>query len=371
MKFNDFFINENISSRSYKKIPENSLFFDIETTGLSAVRSSIYLIGCAWLTTDRGEKKWTVHQFFLDHPARERDLLKLFAECLKKHAGTIIHYNGSSFDIPYLSKKYQYYGMRDPFADLRGGRTIDLYRTLRPFRHLLGMTSMKQKNTEELLGIRRKDRFSGKELIDVYENYLSTGDKKLLDALFLHNAEDVANMLPIYPLTCLASFFGGNFATGTIDRSSQNGDITVTLIPEDVTPVPVRAENELCSLVWTGQDAKLTIRPFCGTLKRFFPDYKNYYFLPAEDQAIHKSVGAFVDPAYREPAKAQNCYQKRTGVFLPQPRERITPVFKDDYRSKRYFFLYDPAKIPAGSVSGNVTDTAYFVDLLETLLDIR
>ena len=44
---------------------ENSLFFDIETTGFSAARTSLYLIGCA----ARKENLLIVDQFFAETPA--------------------------------------------------------------------------------------------------------------------------------------------------------------------------------------------------------------------------------------------------------------------------------------------------------------
>ena len=37
-------------------------------------------------------------------------------------------------------------------------------------------------------------------------------------------------------------------------------------------------------------------------VKCYFTDYKNYYYLPAEDQAVHKSVATYVDKNCREKA---------------------------------------------------------------------
>lgn len=38
-------------------------------------------------------------------------------------------------------------------------------------------------------------------------------------------------------------------------------------------------------------------------MRHFYSDYKNYYYLPKEDMAIHKSVAAYVDHEYRENAR--------------------------------------------------------------------
>ena len=34
-------------------------------------------------------------------------------------------------------------------------------------------------------------------------------------------------------------------------------------------------------------------------MKYFYSNYKNYYYLPDEDTAIHKSVASYVDKKYR------------------------------------------------------------------------
>ena len=38
---------------------------------------------------------------------------------------------------------------------------------------------------------------------------------------------------------------------------------------------------------------------FCEEMKFYYSDYKNYYYLPHEDMAIHKSVSMYVDPAFK------------------------------------------------------------------------
>ena len=67
---------------------------------------------------------------------------------------------------------------------------------------------------------------------------------------------------------------------------------------------------------------------------------KDYYYLPKEDIAIHKSVASFVDKEYREKAKASNCYNRKEGEFLPQYEEIMHPEFRKEYKDKvRYFEL--------------------------------
>ena len=72
----------------------------------------------------------------------------------------------------------------------------------------------------------------------------------------------------------------------------------------------------------------------------FFPDYKDYYYLPEEDTAMHKSVACFVDPSHRQKATAQNCYVKKEGIFLPQTEERFLPSFRSSYKDRISWFEY-------------------------------
>ena len=76
---------------------EDTIFFDIETTGFSPAHTMLYLIGCA----TRKDDKIVIEQFFADTPEDEPLILASFLSLLEKY-GTIITFNGIGFDIPYL-----------------------------------------------------------------------------------------------------------------------------------------------------------------------------------------------------------------------------------------------------------------------------
>ena len=65
------------------------------------------------------------------------------------------------------------------------------------------------------------------------------------------------------------------------------------------------------------EEIKSRIPVICGELKHFYANYRDYYYLPAEDTAYHKSVSSFVDRSYRVQAKASTAYMKKTGSFVP------------------------------------------------------
>ena len=306
------------------------IFFDIETTGLNWRRSHLYLIGAAIYHPE--SKIWELIQWFADEPARELDLLDAFAEFLVPFQ-RIIHYNGAGFDLPYLQKKYEFYRREVPFCEMD---TLDLYRKFRPFQKLFGLPSMKQKSLEAFAGFSREDTFSGGDLIYAYEEYLASANPALLKTLYLHNKEDVLGMVQILSLYGLADLFSGNFTISGITLSPPSLILSLSL--EVPVFLPFTRKSDVFSVTADQKLARLEIQGQQRELKFFFPNYKDYYYLPLEDTAIHKSVGAYVDAEHREKAKASNCYQRHQSLFFPQPSEIISPVFREEYKAKECFF---------------------------------
>ena len=76
------------------------LFFDIETTGFSPESSYVYLIGCAYVD----ENIVKLRQWFLNDISEEKSLVKEFGDFVKNFQ-ILVHYNGTTFDLPYLQKE--------------------------------------------------------------------------------------------------------------------------------------------------------------------------------------------------------------------------------------------------------------------------
>ena len=342
--------------------PETCIYFDIETTGLKAETSHLYLIGYA---VQKQPGSWEITQLFAEKTEDERYLLKAFSDICMRYR-TVIHFNGDRFDIPYLETKYQEYSMLSPFHQMD---TADIYRMVRPYRNLLGLERLNQKTIEQFLGFRRQDRYDGGQLIWIYRAYRdgrSEDPRGDLEKLLLHNYEDVLGMLSLTILTAYPAFFqmvkdGGknreksdgtedretrkdlptvdvrrcscpvglysvnaSDGTGKADMEQAEGEmcteeLRLSLRTPVPVPVPVSSEAAGFSVELYGSKAEIHIPLRKRTLLHFFPDYKNYYYLPEEDRAVHKSVGQFVDSRFREQAKAENCYIRVRGVFLPCP----------------------------------------------------
>lgn len=67
------------------------------------------------------------------------------------------------------------------------------------------------------------------------------------------------------------------------------------------------------------EQATLYLPLLKGELKHYFKDYKNYYYLPKEDMAVHKSVATYVEPENKKGNKKHLLYkEKRCLYFLPR-----------------------------------------------------
>lgn len=104
--------------------PENCLFFDIETTGLSWKTSHLYLLGAVFYENET----WIHRQWFCQKPGEEKEVLLAFSELLSTKK-LLFHYNGTTFDVPYLMHKYTFYQLPAP------GREPDSWICISCFSH--------------------------------------------------------------------------------------------------------------------------------------------------------------------------------------------------------------------------------------------
>ena len=222
---------------------------------------------------------------------------------------------------------------------------IDIFKSLSKFRHLFKLPNFKQKTVEKFLGLEREDLYSGGELINIYHDYVKSPDAQQADLLKLHNYEDVLGMVDLLPILTYLQLFQGAFSIQTIEKNiyedySRTSKDECIFTLKNLYPVPKRISFGYENIYFTSyQDTtKISIRIYDGELKYFYPNYKDYYYLPHEDTAVHKSVAFYVDKDYRTKAKAATCYSKKTGCFLPQYEVVVSPYFKLEYHDKMSYF---------------------------------
>lgn len=323
----------------FKYSAKDIIYFDIETTGFSPEKSTLYLIGCVYY--DQGE--YFSKQWFIDEPAFEMEAIASFMDFISNFKA-IVHYNGTGFDIPYLSKKCIQYNINSAFDKLD---SIDLYKIVATYKTLFKTPNIKQKTIEQFLKVYREDKYNGGELIKVYNNYLSSPSDELLRLLLLHNHNDLTGMLDILPIINYTCLLNGEYTLSSIALNSAKGadsldkkEVLITLYSKKPIPQRVSCGNSNYYCIAFDHSIKLCIQVYTEELKFFYPNYKDYYYLPEEDRSIHKSVAFYVDKNFRTKAKAANCYSKKTGVFLPQYKEIITPFFRIDFYDKISYFEY-------------------------------
>lgn len=309
------------------------VFFDIETTGFSGQSSFIYLIGCIY----HKNNSWQLRQWFLDDIRTEKEMLLSFFDFIGSYTW-LIHFNGATFDIPFIEKRLARYKLSRSFSFFE---SLDLYKEIKPYKKLLGLEGMKQKNLEEFLGIHREDVFTGGELIEVYYEYMDTRKEDLLACLLLHNADDLRGMLSILPLHGLALMLKGAFEPMSCEIED-DGDAQPVLhfmlacnltLPENLT-----VSTDYVRFITSSDTVSVYVPVLDDTLKYFYHNYKDYYYLPAEDTAIHKSVAAYVNKAYRKAATQATCYTKRCSRFLPLKDKNCSDtVFYRNYKDKDCF----------------------------------
>lgn len=316
------------------------LYFDIETTGFSPAGTYLYLIGCAYYR-DGG---YCFRQFFLDDTADEKAMIEYFIDFIHNFK-CIIHYNGSGFDIPYIIRKCEIYNIP---CDFTGISSLDIYKTILPVKSVFNLENLKQKTVERFMGIEREDKYSGGELINIYNEYIRTKNDELLSLLLMHNHDDVCGMINISDTLSYAGLINDGYTFESIEMRDSSAlgtprkEAVITCRLTNPVPERVSAGNDRYYFTAYSDILRICITAYTSELKYFYPDYKNYYYLPKEDRSIHKSVAFYVDKNYRTRAKAANCYSRKTGLFLPQSDEIVSPYFKIDYYDKITYFEYLP-----------------------------
>ena len=341
------------------------LFIDIETTGLSLRSSDLYLIGASYYK----DGSWQICQFFAEDINQEKEILEAFSE-FSKGFSKVLHYNGDRFDIPYIKSKLEKHGLPNIFENMD---SIDIYKKIGPYKRQLGLMDCKQKTVELYLGINREDKYDGGKLIPIYKNYEQSKNQEALKLLLLHNFEDVKGMFGILPMLQYSTYFAMFRNLPKVSVKCDEDIDDEKYCPDWSNKLPVKAvkvqanqyddmdghsRKEIfmklnmamalpCSLTGNyegfylktnGNEATLRLPLYETELKYFYANYKDYFYLPKEDMAIHKSIASFVDKAYREKAKPETCYTKKEGQFLKEWDLVFSPFFKKDYEDKNFYF---------------------------------
>jgi hypothetical protein len=181
-----------------------TLFVDLETTGLAGGAGTYaFLVGFGWFEG----AAFRVKQLLLTGCAAERVLLEEVADVAAR-SGTLVTYNGKTFDVPLIETRFLFHRMSPPFC---GVPHLDmLHHARRLWRSLTTSEGERRSQTtcrlsaveEAVLGHVREDDVPGFEVPSRYFHYVRTGDARPLEAVFEHNRLD---LLALAMLTATAA----------------------------------------------------------------------------------------------------------------------------------------------------------------------
>lgn len=333
------------------------LFFDIETTGFAAKNTTLYLIGALWYEKDN----LCIRQWFNEDGKSEAEILYAFQEFCQTYTH-LVHFNGLGFDLPYLNQKADM--LKVSFSLDTTLHQIDIFKEIRSYKKLFSLENMKQVTIEQFLGIKREDTYNGGELINVYQRYVARPDESKEHSLLLHNHDDLLGMPKISRILNYKAFMEQS-APNNIIIEEESDHLIIHFQMESFSSLPKRisATKNGIYLNAMEQTGLLQIPIFTGTLKHFFPDYKNYYYLPKEDVAIHKSVATYVESDNKIKATKSTCYIKKTDAFIPCLLSNYSEIFQNATGDKDCFVTKDCL------IQGDVAlQTEYILHALQTFL---
>lgn len=190
MKRYDYLLDSSLYISKYFH-DKNVCFLDIETTGLSKKFNQIYLIGLVYFNHEYNN--WHLSQFFAEHIDEEHILLEQVNKCISNF-DLVITYNGEGFDIPFIKYRSKIYKINEIISSID---SFDIYRKIKKDSPYLPFENLKLKTIEESLNIFRDDKYTGKDCINFYYEYINTKDNIFKEKILKHNFDDLYYLLDI------------------------------------------------------------------------------------------------------------------------------------------------------------------------------
>ena len=280
-------------SNTYKiELPYASVFkeswclVDIETEGRFWRTSRLLAARVITYGSPLEEYEWIA-----ERESDEYDILSELAQVLMR-SSCIMTFNGDSFDLPHLRKKYQAYRAQDP---TKGKKTLDLMRALMPYKFMFELQSYRLADYLSL--------FHGK--------YDIRNDAE--GALLVSSLLELSNLFTLPDTSCEAGMLEQEGESKKIFRAKWK--------TPDEMPIAIEIFDEVFHLTSCGSYVRLEITCDGSVLRRYYIDYENYDFLLAEGYAAHRSLTAYVAADRKEKAVRTNCFSliPVSSVFPDRP----------------------------------------------------
>lgn len=178
-----------------KVAPEDVLFLDTETTGLSGGAGTLaFQIGLGYFT-DSG---FVVEQLLMHDYPEEPEMLRLLSARMGRFT-VLCTFNGRTFDAPLLKSRFLMNRLPvDCLPDVHAD-------VLHPARRLWKLR-LKQCNLATLetalLGVEREDDLPGALVPQTYFQYLKDGNFAPLQRILEHNRQDIVSLAQLFYVLC-------------------------------------------------------------------------------------------------------------------------------------------------------------------------
>ena len=171
-------------------------FFDLETTGLAGgAGTQAFLVGTAVLE----EGGIRVRQFLLPGFQHERALLAMVADWSTR-AGTLVTFNGRTFDVPLIETRYLLHRLPFPLGEMPHLDMLHPARGLWKARPTIAGPALDDESCRlsvlerHLAGYHRIGDVPGFEIPSRYFRFVRTGDVHGLEAVMEHNRIDLISL---------------------------------------------------------------------------------------------------------------------------------------------------------------------------------
>jgi uncharacterized protein YprB with RNaseH-like and TPR domain len=169
-----------------------TVFFDIETTGLSGGAGTVaFLVGCGWFEGDA----FRVRQWVMLGPAGERPLLDALGRTMDD-TSLLVTFNGRTFDVPFMETRWAFHRQSTPTDDLPHFDMLPAARRLWSRREddtSCSLTALER----SVLGFHRVGDVPGFEIPVRYFQFLRTGDASIIDGVLEHNRLDLISLAAV------------------------------------------------------------------------------------------------------------------------------------------------------------------------------
>ena len=257
-----------------------SVILDILTTGRFWRNSRI--TDLRLIAPDPDRKAWIEVHFSAANEPEEFEILSALPEELKPFEPSILMtFNGHTFDLPYLKRKFMAYGLMDPFAPL------DKRDLMADYRGLTTLLALPSYRLNDFIGFFPA---CGRAI----DRGVISEDDEALPLLYLLNLD---NYLALYrgEWTFKSAYEEAGFLFYEIE------------LPHEVPRTASYRDGSL-HVRFEGKTARIASPITSGQVRLYFKDFSEYDYLPGEGQAVHKSLSRFVDSSRREPAQRETAF---------------------------------------------------------------